>query len=60
MREGSLSVRNEVLFLNEFQAPQTSYENKELDVWKALLSEEKPEELLERLQDTLTGRSGKE
>ena len=42
MREGSLSVRNEVLFLNEFQAPQTSYENKELDVWKALLSEEKP------------------
>lgn len=30
MREGSLSVRNEVLFLNEFQAPQTSYENREL------------------------------
>ena len=60
MREGSLSVRNEVLFLNEFQAPQTSYENKELDVWKALLSEEKPEELLERLQKYLdrTEREG--
>lgn len=50
MWEGSLSVRNEVLFLNEFRAPQTSYENKELDLWKALLSEEKPEELLDRLQ----------
>ena len=49
MREGSLSVRNEVLFLSEFQAPRTSYEHKELDVWKALLSEEKPEELLEQL-----------
>lgn len=57
---GSLSVRNEVLFLNEFQAPQTSYENRELDVWKALLSEEKPEELLERLQKYLdrTEREG--
>ena len=53
-------MRNEVLFLNEFQAPQTSYENKELDVWKALLSEEKPEELLERLQKYLdrTEREG--
>ena len=60
MREGSLSVRNEVLFLNEFRAPQTSYENRELDVWKALLSEEKPEELLERLQKYLdrTEREG--
>lgn len=60
MREGSLSVRNEVLFLNEFRAPQTSYENRELDVWKALLSEEKPEELLEQLQKYLdrTEREG--
>lgn len=60
MRDGSLSVRNEVLFLNEFRAPQTSYENRELDVWKALLSEEKPEELLEQLQKYLdrTEREG--
>ena len=53
MRESSLSVWNEVLFLSEFQAPKTNYENKELDVWKVLLSEEKPDELLERLRKYL-------
>lgn len=60
MRESSLSVWNKVLFLSEFQAPQTSYENKELDVWKVLLSEEKSDELLEQLQKYLerTEREG--
>ena len=49
MYESSLSVRNEVLFLSEFQTPETIYENKELDIWKILLYEEKTDELLERL-----------
>ena len=43
---GSLSVRNEVLFLSNFGTDQL--ENKGAGLWKALLSEEKPEELLDR------------
>lgn len=60
MWEGSLSVRNEVLFLNEFRASQTSYENKELDLWKALLSEENRRSCWIGCRNTLTGRNEKE
>lgn len=53
MYESSLSVRNEVLFLSEFQTPETIYENKELDIWKILLYEEKTDELLKRIRKYL-------
>lgn len=53
MRDSSLCAWNEVLFLSEFQMPKTVYENQELNVWKVLLSEEKGEEILKKLQKYL-------
>lgn len=50
MREGSLSVWNDVLYLSQFQASQIIYENTEFEVWKALLTEENADDLIARIQ----------
>ena len=51
MREGSLSVWNEVLYLSQFQVSHTVYENTELEVWKALLAEENADDLIVRIRE---------
>lgn len=51
MREGSLSVWNEVLYLSQFQVSHTVYENTELEVWKALLAEENADDLIARIRE---------
>ncbi len=38
MRESSLSVWNEVIYLYGFQPSGTVYKNAELDTWKTLLA----------------------
>ena len=43
MRESSLSVWNEVIYLYEFQPSGTVYKNAELDTWKTLLAGEEVE-----------------
>lgn len=46
MRDNSLSVWNRVLYQSDFEFPVASIQNPNLSVWKALLEQEKEEELI--------------
>ena len=46
MRDNSLSVWNRVLYQSDFEFPETSFQNPNLNVWKALLEQGKEEELI--------------
>ncbi len=39
MRDNSLSIRNRVLYQSDFEVPETSLQNPNLTVWKALLEQ---------------------
>ena len=51
MREGSLSVWNDVLYLSQFHINQTVYENTELEVWKVLLAQENGDDLIRQIRE---------
>lgn len=53
MRESSLSVWNEVIYLYEFQPSGTVYKNPELDTWKTLLAEEEVEAVIASIRSYL-------
>ena len=60
MRDNSLSIRNRVLYQSDFEVPETSLQNPNLTVWKALLEQEKEEELLASITGYLEGMEEKE
>ncbi len=60
MRDNSLSIRNRVLYQSDFEVPETSLQNPNLSVWKALLEQEKEEELLASITGYLEGMEEKE
>ena len=53
MRESSLSLWNEVIYLYEFQPSGTVYENSELDTWKTLLAGEEVEAVITSIRNYL-------
>ena len=53
MRESSLSVWNEVIYLYEFQPSGTVYKNPELDTWKTLLAGEEVEAVIASIRSYL-------
>lgn len=53
MRESSLSVWNEVIYLYEFQPSGTVYKNPELDTWKTLLAGEEVEAVITSIRNYL-------
>ena len=53
MRESSLSVWNEVIYLYEFQPSGTVYKNAELDTWKTLLAGEEVEAVIASIRSYL-------
>lgn len=60
MRDNSLSIRNRVLYQSDFEVPETSLQNPNLSVWRALLEQEKEEELLASITGYLEGMEEKE
>ncbi len=60
MRDNSLSVWNRVLYQSDFECPETSLQNPNLGVWKALLEEGKEEELLASIETYLEELEEKE
>lgn len=53
MHESSLSVWNEVIYLQEFQPSGAVYKNPELDTWKTLLAEEDVEAVITSIHSYL-------
>ena len=53
MRESSLSVWNEVIYLYEFQPSGTVYKNPVLDTWKTLLAGEEVEAVITSIRNYL-------
>lgn len=60
MQEGSLSFRNKVLYLSDFECPENTYHNPNLNVWETLLEEEKEEEILTHIRQYLEDMENKE
>lgn len=60
MRDNSLSVWNRVLYQSDFEIPETSLQNPDLGVWKALLEQGKEEELILSINGYLEGMEEKE
>lgn len=60
MRDNSLSVWNRVLYQSDFERPEMSLQNPNLGVWKALLEQEKEEELISSIEGYLEGLEEKE
>lgn len=55
MQDNSMSQRNKVLSLSDFQQTETSYQNPNRKVWEALLKEENEEDLLKHMEKYLRG-----
>ncbi len=53
MRENSLSVRNKVLYLQDFIQPENTYRNPNMELWKALMEEGKEETLNAAMKEYL-------
>lgn len=60
MRDNSLSIWNRVLYQSDFEFPVSSVQNPNLGVWKALLEQEKEEELISSIMGYLEGMEEKE
>ncbi len=60
MRDNSLSIWNRVLYQSDFEFPESSVQNPNLGVWKALLEQEKEEELISSIMGYLEGMEEKE
>lgn len=60
MRDNSLSIWNRVLYQSDFEFPDTSVQNPNLGVWKALLEQEKAEELISSITGYLEEMEEKE
>lgn len=60
MRDNSLSVWNRVLYLSDFEHQEASLQNPNLGVWKALLEQEKEQELIRNMENYLEEMERKE
>lgn len=60
MRDNSLSVRNRVLYLADYEYMDRTYQNTELNIWKALLEQEQQDKLLESIGSFLEELEQKE
>lgn len=60
MRENSLSVRNRVLYLADFEQPLTFYQNPYLKLWETLLKEQRVQKIINSIELYLNEMEKKE